>query len=100
MQPEMSYLALKVALDTLEVVVGVDMGVEVDPGGGGEGAEMALVHDALLIRRQSELPLPGLRLLGLETVPVDSVSIGHDARGLGLRLCVVEKSVIQGLKQI
>lgn len=57
-QPALPYLALKVALDALEVVVGVDMGVEVDPGGGGEGTEMTLVHNALLIRRQSELPLP------------------------------------------
>lgn len=94
------HLALKVALDALEVVVGVDVGVEVDPGGGGVGAEVALVHDALLIWRQSELTLagPGLSLLGLEAVPVDGVPIGHDTCGLSLRLCVVENSVIQSLK--
>ena len=51
-QSILPYLALKVALDALEVVVGVDVGVEVDPGGGCVGAEVALVHDALLVWRQ------------------------------------------------
>ena len=94
------YLTLKVALDALEVVMGVDVSVEVDPGGCGVGAEVALVHDALLIWRQSELPLAwaGLSLLGLEAVPVDGVPIGHDACGLGLGLRVVKNSIIQSLK--
>ena len=79
--------------------MGVDVGVEVDPGGGGVGAEVALVHDALLVWRQSELILPrsGLSLLGLE-VPVDGVPIGNDTCGLSLGLRVVENSVIQSLE--
>ena len=80
--------------------MGVDVGVEVDPSGGGVGAEVALVHNTLLIWRQSELVLarPGLGFLGLEAVSVDGVTIGHNTCGLGLGLRVVENSVIQSLK--
>ena len=78
--------------------MGVDVGVEADPGGGGVGAEVALVHDPLLVRGQSEPPLPRLpRLLLRLQVPVDRVAVGDDARGLGLGLSVVENSVIEGL---
>ena len=96
-----AYLVLKVTLDTLEVVVRVDVCVEVDPGGGGVGAEVALVHDPLLVGRQTELVLaaPALLFLAVLHVAVDRVAARrHDARRLGLGLCRVENAIVERLR--
>ena len=95
-----AYLVLKVTLDTLEVVVRVDVGVEVDPGGGGVGAEVALVHDPILVRRQTELVLAAARLLLLAVLHVAVHRVAarsHDARGLGLGLRRVEDAIVKRL---
>ena len=90
-------LAFKITFETLKVVVGVDVGVEGVPGGGGEGAEVALVDQTLLVRRQAELVLP-LRLV--LQVTVHGVPVGHNTRGVGLGLPVVKNSVVEDLERI
>ena len=77
--------------------MGVDVGVEGVPSGGREGAEVALVDQTLLVRRQAELVLP-LRLV--LQVPVHGVPVGHNTRGVGLGLPVVKNSVVEDLERI
>ena len=89
-------LNFKITFDTLEVVVSVDVGVEGGPGGGGEGAEVALVHDALLVSRQRELVLRALALV--LQVSVHSVPIGHNTGGLGLGFPSVKYTIVQDLE--
>ena len=74
----------------------VDVGVEGGPGGGGEGAEVALVHDALLISGQGELELGVVALL--LQVTVHSVPIGHNTRGLRLGFPSVKYTVVEHLE--
>ena len=74
----------------------VDVGVEGSPGGCGEGAEVTLVHNTLLIIGQSELVLSVLSLL--LQVTIHSVSIGHNTGGLGLGFPTVKYAIVQHLE--
>ena len=74
----------------------VDVGVEGGPGGGGEGAEMALVHDALLVSGKGELVLRVLALL--LQVTVHSVAIGHNTCGLRLGFPSVKYPIVEHLE--
>ena len=74
----------------------VDVGVEGGPGGGGEGAEVALVHDALLVRGERELEL-GVLPLVLQ-VSIHSVTVGHNTGGLGLGFPTVKYPIVQHLE--
>ena len=58
---------------------------------------MALIDDALLIWGKGELVVSIIFSLH---IAVDSVAIGHNAGGLGLGLCIVKYSVVQGLEEI
>ena len=89
------YLVLKVTLDTLELVMSVDMSIEVDSCCCRVGAEMTLIHDPLLIRGQTELVLSIILVLH---VAVDCVAVGDNAGGLGLGFSSVKNSVVQGLR--
>ena len=76
----------------------VDVGVEGCPGGGGEGAEVALVHDALLVLGQRELELGAVSLVF--QVSIHSVTIGHNTGGLSLGLPTVKYTIVQHLEII
>ena len=89
-------LNFKMTFDTLKDVVSVDMAVEGGPGGDSEGAEVALVHDALLLSWQGELVLSVLSLL--LQVTIHSVSIGHNTGGLGLGFPTVKYAIVQHLE--
>ena len=89
-------LNFKITFDTLEVVVSVDVGVEGGPGGGSEGAEVALVHDALLVSWQPELVL-GVVSLVLQ-VTIHSVPIGQNTGGLGLGFPSVKYPIVEDLE--
>ena len=74
----------------------VDVGVEGLPGGGGKGAEVALVDQTLLVRGEVELELLTLRLI--LKVSIHGVPIRDNTRGAGLGLSVVKNAVIEDLE--
>ena len=86
-------LAFKIALEALEVVVSVDVGVEACPGSGCIGAEVALVHDAILVRGEAELEL----LLILQ-VAIHSIAVGHNTCSLGFWFPIVKNAVVKNLE--
>ena len=85
------YLVLKVTLDTLKVIMSVDVGIEIDSCVGSVGAEVTLVDDTILVRRQTELVFP--IILSLD-IAIDGIAVGHNACGLGLGFSVVKYSVV------
>ena len=89
------YLVLKVTLDTLEVVMSVDVSIEIEPRVGCVGAEMALVHNTILIWGQTELVFSIILTLD---IAIDGIAIGNNTGSLGLRFSVVEDSIVQSLK--
>ena len=76
----------------------IDVSIEVDPGGGRVATQMTLIHNTILIWRQSELVF-SILILRLD-IAIDCITIGHNTGGLSLGLSIVEDAIVQSLNKI